>query len=662
MKISTLSLTASAILLLLAGLLAATVLWSTDKRQQVELQANTLQQIQHTFLLKVRPNINAYLQSGDSEILSQARQELTEISHQIGQIDLASATAATTSIQQFLAEFVANLNNRYLAAGKLAGNPRQLLAYSESEMLDNNMRLAAYAEKGLAVDADLAQSYLQLTRELPPLVFQLSQLTEGYLIGKDSRLEASLQRNIQALNQWHEQLTKLSLIGIFEQEEVDEFALGADEPEQFEIGEFYRDELLSLSLRYDKEVANTHNLLADNLLVQSQLSADTDQVEQQLLRLGKVHAEYDHDLKKQLQTILYSMVIIIGLFAFGYLWLQQRRVVQPLKRLNAAFMKLSESNQREQLQINSRCETGQIAGHFNQLLNRFEQEDESQRQQVSKVSHSLSSLIDRIKQISTTTEQTQAVVNVAQTQTSHLRELASEVEQNSSIVEQKATATMEHMQASQTQAEAVLEATETSQHAVTNCYESLTNLSTSVTDVSKIIDVIGNIAEQTNLLALNAAIEAARAGEQGRGFAVVADEVRNLSHRTQISLKDIMNILEQLTVSNKALTQSVQGIGDATESQQLRATHLLDVAKTVQAQASEMVGTAKQGSDFANQQVNYLDEFVNAMESLNTHAQSASDQSQAIATEVAESVSTIEQSLGIETEVVVATTARRSVF
>lgn len=662
MKISTLSLTASAILLLLAGLLAATVLWSTDKRQQVELQANTLQQIQHTFLLKVRPNINAYLQSGDSEILSQARQELTEISHQIGQIDLASATAAITSIQQFLAEFVANLNNRYLAAGKLAGNPRQLLAYSESEMLDNNMRLAAYAEKGLAVDADLAQSYLQLTRELPPLVFQLSQLTEGYLIGKDSRLEASLQRNIQALNQWHEQLTKLSLIGIFEQEEVDEFALGADEPEQFEIGESYRDELLSLSLRYDKEVANTHNLLADNLLVQSQLSADTDQVEQQLLRLGKVHAEYDHDLKKQLQTILYSMVIIIGLFAFGYLWLQQRRVVQPLKRLNAAFMKLSESNQREQLQINSRCETGQIAGHFNQLLNRFEQEDESQRQQVSKVSHSLSSLIDRIKQISTTTEQTQEVVNVAQTQTSHLRELASEVEQNSSIVEQKATATMEHMQASQTQAEAVLEATETSQHAVTNCYESLTNLSTSVTDVSKIIDVIGNIAEQTNLLALNAAIEAARAGEQGRGFAVVADEVRNLSHRTQISLKDIMNILEQLTVSNKALTQSVQGIGDATESQQLRATHLLDVAKTVQAQASEMVGTAKQGSDFANQQVNYLDEFVTAMESLNTHAQSASDQSQAIATEVAESVSSIEQSLGIETDSVMTPKADKSVF
>ncbi|MDO6639601.1 methyl-accepting chemotaxis protein [Shewanella sp. 5_MG-2023] len=662
MKISTLSLSASAVLLLLAALLATTVLWSTDKRQQLEQQANELQKIQHQFLVDVRPNINAYLQTGDSNTLNSARQQLSDIAHSISMIDLPSAQTDIAAIQQFLNGFLANLDNRYRAAGKLAGNPRQLLAHSESEMLDNNMRLAAYAEQGLGTNPKLALQYLQLSRELSPLVYQLSQLTEGYLIGKDSRLESSLQRSIQELNRWHRQLNTLGLLGIFERQEVDEFALGDDEAEQIEVGEMYKDELISLTSRYEREVSNTFNLIADNLTVQSQLTADTQQVEQQLISLGHIHAKHDHQLKQQLQTIMYSMVSIISLFAVGYLWLQQRRVVQPLKRLNAAFMKLSESNQREQLHINSHCETGQIAGHFNQLLNRFEQEDESQRQQVSKVSHSLSSLINRIKQISTTTEQTQAVVSVAQTQTSHLRELASEVEQNSSIVEQKATATMEHMQASQTQAEAVLEATETSQQAVTNCYESLTNLSTSVTDVSKIIDVIGNIAEQTNLLALNAAIEAARAGEQGRGFAVVADEVRNLSHRTQISLKDIMNILEQLTVSNKALTHSVQGIGDATESQQLRAIHLLDVAKTVQAQACEMVGTSKQGSDFANQQVNYLDEFVTAMESLNTHAQSASDQSQAIATEVAESVSTIEQSLGIETKNIVAATARRSVF
>ncbi|WP_153913015.1 methyl-accepting chemotaxis protein [Shewanella sp. TC10] len=662
MKISTLSLTASAILLLLAALLAVTVLWSTDKRQQLELQATELQQIQQAFLLEVRPNINAYLQAGDSGTLNQARQQLIDISGSIDQVNLPSATNDINALLQFLNGFVDNLDNRYRAAGKLAGNPRQLLAHSESEMLDNNMRLAAYAEQGLAINAELAQDFLHLSRELPPLVFRLSQLTDGYLIGKDTRLEASLQRSIDELNQWHKQLKKLDLIGIYQIEEVDEFALGADEPEQFEVGESYRSELLSLSLRYDKEVANTHKMLADNLAVQSQLTADTNQVEQQLLRLGTLHAKYDQDLKKQLQTILYSMVLVIGLFAMTYLWLQQRRVVSPLKRLNAAFMKLSESNHREQLQVNSRCETGQIAGHFNQLLHRFEQEDEQQRQQVTKVSQSLSLLIERIKQLSNGTEQTQEVVNIAQTQTSQIRELADQVKQTSSVVEQKAALTMEHMQASQSQAEAVLEATGTSQKAVSHCNQSLSQLSTSVTDVSQIIDVIGNIAEQTNLLALNAAIEAARAGEQGRGFAVVADEVRNLSHRTQSSLKDILNILEQLTISNKALTDSVQGIGEATQSQQERATNLLEVAKTVQEQANEMVGTAKQGSDFANQQVNYLDEFGTAMDSLNHHAQSASDQSHQIASEVAESVHSIEQSLGIETDSVMTAKADKSVF
>ena len=649
MKISTLSLTASAILLLLAGLLATAVLWSTDKRSEVDSQAKALLDIQQDFLLEVRPNISAYLQSGDSHNLTQARQYLAEIAERITQLNLATAQVEIAAATQFLNELVNNLDNRYRAAGKLAGNPRQLLAYAESEMLDNNKRLADYAEQGATINPSLAQQYLSLTRELPLVVYRLSQQSEGYLIGKDNRLESGLKASIAELSTWHEQLNLLPLIGMYQQQEVDEFALGDDEPEQVEIGDLYRGELLSLSARYEKEIANTYQMLTDNLAVQAQLADDTQQVEAKLFALGSIQAEFDQQLKQWLQTILYAIVTIISLFAIGYLWLQHRSVVMPLTQLNSAFMQLGESNSREPLVIASRNETGQIAGHFNQLLLRFEQEDNQQRQQVTAVSNSLGLLIDRIKCIATNTEQTQAVVDVAQTQTSQIMSLADEVKQSSMTVEHSATITMQHMQESQQQAVEVLTATQVSQQAVDHCQASLAELSTSVTSVTQIVDVIGNIAEQTNLLALNAAIEAARAGEQGRGFAVVADEVRNLSHRTQSSLKDIMRILNQLSLSNTSLTDSVNGIGQATQSQQQRVNLLLEVAQTVQHQASEMMETAKQGSGYASQQVNYLNEFALAMDTLKGHAQTATEQSHQIAQEVADGVNTIEQTLGIAT-------------
>lgn len=647
MRISTLSLTASASLLLLAATLAAVVIWSSQQRQQIEQETEQLAQIQQTFLVEIRRELESYLNTGDSTRLAAAKQQLQSISAEVNDINHATAQ----QVQSQLSTFIQALDNEYLAAGKLAGNPRQLLSHAESEMLDNNRRLAQYAFEGLAENPALAAKYLVLTNELGPLVYRLSQLTQDYLIGKEQKLKPFLERNINNLADWHDQLRVLGLIGIYQVEEVDEFALGDDEGERYEVGEAYRSELLSLTLRYGKEVENTHNLLIENQNVQSAMRTAISNIEQSLLALGQVQKTQNLQLKQELQMALYAMVSILAVFALGYLFLQQRRVVKPLKNLNRAFMQLSETNSRERLIIQRRCETGQIAGHFNQLLDRFESEDEQQRQQITTVSQSLSQLVQRISMISSSTEQTQQIVAVALEQTEQVRELAREVNLSSEQVERSAESTRADMQRSQTEAEAVLSATEQTQQAVNNCHQSLSSLTTSVSDVSKIIDVIGNIAEQTNLLALNAAIEAARAGEQGRGFAVVADEVRNLSLRTQHSLKEIMTILTQLTEANGELELSVQGIGAASETQKQRAQALWQVAQDVQTQTHEMTLTAKQGSAHSLAQVSHLDDFVSAMAELKLHAQRASNQSDEIAEEVQQSVKRIESSLGIETEV-----------
>ncbi|BCV51863.1 methyl-accepting chemotaxis protein [Shewanella algae] len=639
MKISTLSLGASALLLLLAALLASLVLWSSEQRQEAELQSQTLQGLQQEFLVDIRANLDKYLASGDAGRLEQARAQLNDIHDRL---------PVDSQLAQELAQLVTALDGKYRAAGKLAGNPRQLLAHAETEMLDNNKRLADYGDQGLATAPQVAHEYLQLSRELPPLVYQLSQLTQDYLLGREQRLKPYLDSTITQLADWHDRLSALPLLGLYRTVEADEFALGDDEPEREEIGESYRAELLSLSSRYAKEVTNTEQQLLDNRQMQDALRADMHKLQQNLLTMAAEQQQRTDKLKHELQLWLYLALAVLALFAVAYLILQQLRVVKPLQLLNTAFSQLSESNTRERLNISRRCETGQIAAHFNALLNRFESEDEQQRQQLARISQSLSALVQKISEMAGSTRETQQVVDQARQQTLELSELAGLVSDSSASLATRAGNTAEQMHQSELEAQQMLEATDSTRTAVAECHQALASLDDSVAAVAGIIDVIGNIAGQTNLLALNAAIEAARAGEQGRGFAVVADEVRSLSSRTQSSLDEIGAILNRLTNANKSLGQSMDGIAEATDRQRQRAESLKQLAQEVRQQAFAMASGTQQGTEYAQSQLAHLQSFSSAMEQLRSQAITASEQGQAIASQVAAGVAEIEQNLGIK--------------
>ncbi|WP_371916120.1 methyl-accepting chemotaxis protein [Pseudomonas sp. URIL14HWK12:I9] len=159
-------------------------------------------------------------------------------------------------------------------------------------------------------------------------------------------------------------------------------------------------------------------------------------------------------------------------------------------------------------------------------------------------------------------------IQQAATAVNEMTAAVEEVARNAASASQVSTQTAEDAVQGQRQVREAVSAIDGMTQGINDSTQQIESLAGQIRGISKVLDVIRGIAEQTNLLALNAAIEAARAGEQGRGFAVVADEVRALAHRTQSSTGEIESMINSVQSSADGVVQAMASSRSTAQSTQ----------------------------------------------------------------------------------------------
>ncbi len=258
-----------------------------------------------------------------------------------------------------------------------------------------------------------------------------------------------------------------------------------------------------------------------------------------------------------------------------------RSISRGVKQLEAAALKLADGDLTARATLQSKDELGEVAGAFNRMAQDFSaliSQVQTSADEVTTSASTLSETAERVQKISR--GQTEQAASAAVS----IEELNGAVKDIASRAENVVTAADEASSLSDQGRIVVNEAVSGIEQVARTVNESaqlVATLGKRSDQIGQIIQVIKGIAEQTNLLALNAAIEAARAGEQGRGFAVVADEVRNLAERTANATSEISEMITAIQSETSSVVSTMERGSSQVSSGVKQATQAVQVLQQI---------------------------------------------------------------------------------